>query len=36
VPSLPIRILPDSAEKFNASPWENDSYRRKSRPKSTR
>ena len=24
------------AEKFNASPWENDSYRRKSRPKSTR
>ena len=31
-----IRILPDSAEKFNASPWENDSYRRKNRPKSTR
>jgi hypothetical protein len=28
--------LPDSAEKFNASPWENDSYRRKNRPKSTR
>src|SRR5258705_427654 len=33
---VPIRILPDSAEKFNASPWENDSCRRKSRPKSTR
>ena len=32
----PIPVLPDSAEKFNASPWENDSYRRKNRPKSTR
>ena len=32
----PIRVLPDSPQKFNASPWENDSYRRKNRPKSTR
>ena len=31
-----IPVLPDSAEKFNASPWENDSCRRKNRPKSTR
>src|SRR5258706_491393 len=36
-PKLPlIRVLPDSPKKSNASPWENDKYRRKSRLKSTR
>ena len=31
-----IQFLPDSPQKFNASPWENDSCRRKNRLKSTR
>ncbi|BBB99610.1 hypothetical protein BE61_50580 [Bradyrhizobium elkanii USDA 61] len=31
-----IRGLPDSPPRFNASPWENDRFRRKSRPKFTR